>query len=266
MTIAICIGVVLFLFLSNMPVIFRYLGRFIDFFRSITLGIVFAYLLNPLVRLFEYHLLKDKWKPKTRHMVSVIITFLVTGVLWFLLGFFLIPQIVSSVGVFIGNLEDYMSSAKEALERVTEFFAGHDLDISGFITNVEEVFSGIQDKLPSSINGILSLLGNARALRKNMTPHERKLWFLFLRTYPVRIYRQRIIDHYIVDFFCSAAKLVIEIDGTQHYETEGSAKDRERDRALESLGLKVIRVSNREIDREFASVCAYIDREIQTRM
>lgn len=160
MTIAICIGVVLFLFLSNMPVIFRYLGRFIDFFRSITLGIVFAYLLNPLVRLFEYHLLKDKWKPKTRHMVSVIITFLVTGVLWFLLGFFLIPQIVSSVGVFIGNLEDYMSSAKEALERVTEFFAGHDLDISGFITNVEEVFSGIQDKLPSSINGILSLLGN----------------------------------------------------------------------------------------------------------
>ena len=111
-----------------------------------------------------------------------------------------------------------------------------------------------------------SLLGNARALRKNMTPHERKLWFLFLRTYPVRIYRQKIIDHYIVDFYCSAAKLVIEIDGTQHYEIKGAAKDRERDRALESLGLKVIRVSNREIDREFASVCAYIDREIQTRM
>ena len=111
-----------------------------------------------------------------------------------------------------------------------------------------------------------SLLGNARALRKNMTQEERKLWYLFLRAYPVRVYRQRIIDHYIVDFYCDAAKLVIEIDGTQHYETEGSAKDRERDCNLESLGLKVLRISNREINREFASVCAYIDREIQARM
>ena len=160
MTIAICIGVVLFLFLSNLPVIFQYIGRFFDFIRSITLGIVFAYLLNPLVRLFEFHVLRGKFKPRTRHFVSVAITLIVTGVLWFLLGFFLIPQIVSSIGVFIGNLEGYMDSAKGALDQMTDFFAGHNLDISGFITSIEEVFSGIQDKLPSSINGILSLISN----------------------------------------------------------------------------------------------------------
>lgn len=160
MTIAICIGVVLFLFLSNMPVIFRYVGRFFDFIRSITLGMVFAYLLNPLVRLFEFHVLKDKFKPKSRHLLSVGITIIATGVLWFLLGFFLIPQIVSSIGVFIGNLEGYVESAKGALDQATEFFAAHNLDISGVIESIEDLFSGIQDALPSGINGVLSLLSN----------------------------------------------------------------------------------------------------------
>ena len=111
-----------------------------------------------------------------------------------------------------------------------------------------------------------SLLCNARALRKNMTQEERKLWFLFLRAYPIRIYRQRIIDHYIVDFYCAAAKLVIEVDGTQHFETDGAGKDRERDRNLRALGLEVLRISNRDINRAFASVCEYIDLEIKKRM
>lgn len=110
-----------------------------------------------------------------------------------------------------------------------------------------------------------SLLGNARALRKNMTPEERKLWYLFLRGHPVRFYRQRIIDRYIVDFCCVSAKLVIEIDGSQHYETEGVRADQERDRYLESLGLKVLRFSNREIHREFRAVCELIDHTIRLR-
>ena len=68
-----------------------------------------------------------------------------------------------------------------------------------------------------------SQLENARRLRREMTPHERKLWYLFLRKYPVKIYKQRIIGRFIVDFYCACAKLVIEIDGSQHYEPQGMA-------------------------------------------
>ena len=160
LTIAICIGVVLFLFLSNMPAVFGYVGRFLHFFRPVMLGVVFAYLLNPLVRLFEFRILKTAFKPRTRHFISVVITCILVAVLMILLGFFLIPQIVSSVAMFIGNLDGYMKSAREALGHVTEFFARHNLDISNFIARIEEFFSGIQDKLPSGINEFLSLLSN----------------------------------------------------------------------------------------------------------
>ena len=67
-----------------------------------------------------------------------------------------------------------------------------------------------------------------------MTPHERKLWYLFLRNYPVKIYKQRIIESYIVDFYCASAKLVIEIDGSQHFEDDGKAKDIKRDQKQNS--------------------------------
>ena len=105
----------------------------------------------------------------------------------------------------------------------------------------------------------------ARKLRREMTPHERKLWYLFLRKYPIKIYKQRIIDKFIVDFYCASAKLVIEIDGSQHYEEQGSAYDAKRSAVLESYGLKVIRYSNREIDREFPAVCEQIDQIIKER-
>ena len=108
-------------------------------------------------------------------------------------------------------------------------------------------------------------LEKARKLRRKMTPHERKLWYLFLRKYPVKIYKQRIIDKYIVDFYCASAKLVIEIDGSQHYEEQGKTYDKERSAVLDSYGLKVIRYSNREIDREFSAVCEQIDQIIKER-
>ena len=110
-----------------------------------------------------------------------------------------------------------------------------------------------------------SKLKTARRLRKEMTPHERKLWYLFLRTYPVKFYKQRIIDRFIVDFYCASAKLVIEIDGSQHYEESGTNQDLKRTTILESYGLKVIRYSNREIDREFSFVCEDIDRIVHER-
>ena len=109
-------------------------------------------------------------------------------------------------------------------------------------------------------------LENARRLRREMTPHERKLWYLFLRKYPVKFFKQRIIGSYIVDFYCSSAKLVIEIDGSQHYDIQGMEYDAHRSAILESFGLKVVRFSNRDIDRNFSSVCEQIDLIIKERL
>ena len=111
-----------------------------------------------------------------------------------------------------------------------------------------------------------SQLENARRLRREMTPHERKLWYLFLPKYPVKIYKQRIIGRFIVDFYCASAKLVIEVDGSQHYEPQGMTYDAERSAFLSSLDLEVLRFSNRDIDREFHGVCEQIDITIQSRL
>ena len=109
-------------------------------------------------------------------------------------------------------------------------------------------------------------LENARRLRREMTPHERKLWYLFLRKYPLKIYKQRIIGKFIVDFYCAPAKLVIELDGSQHYEPQGVTYDSERSAFLTDLVLEILRFSNRDIDRDFDGVCAQIDITIQKRL
>ena len=111
-----------------------------------------------------------------------------------------------------------------------------------------------------------SQLENARRLHREMTPHERKLWYLFLRKYPVKIYKQRIIGRFIVDFYCASAGLVIEVDGSQHYEPQEIAYDVERSAFLSTLGLDVLRFSNRDIDRDFRGVCTQIDMTIQKRL
>ena len=111
-----------------------------------------------------------------------------------------------------------------------------------------------------------SQLENARRLRREMTPHERMLWYLFLRKYPVKIYKQRIIGKFIVDFYCASARLVIELDGSQHYESQQLSYDSERSKFLTSLGLEVLRFSNREIDRDFQGVCEQINLSIQNRL
>ena len=103
------------------------------------------------------------------------------------------------------------------------------------------------------------LTANAKALRKNMTKEERHLWYDFLRTYPVRFLRQKVIDEYIVDFYCHEARLVIELDGLQHYEEKGRLKDKIRTERIESRKLTVVRIPNNEVDHNFGGVCAYID-------
>ena len=103
----------------------------------------------------------------------------------------------------------------------------------------------------------------ARELRKNMTPWERKLWYEFLRGYPVRFQRQKAIGAYIADFYCARARLVIELDGGGHYVTEQMEKDAARTQELEKMGLRVLRVCNLDIDRRFRSVCEHIDRVVK---
>ena len=111
-----------------------------------------------------------------------------------------------------------------------------------------------------------SQLENARRLRREMTPHERKLWYIFLRKYPVKIYKQRIIGRFIVDFYCASARLVIELDGSGHYEPQGMSYDSARSAFLTALGLEVLRFSNRDVDKDFRGVCTQIDSTIQKRL
>ena len=105
----------------------------------------------------------------------------------------------------------------------------------------------------------------ARTLRKNMTREERHLWYDFLRDYPMRFMRQRPIDRFIVDFYCAEAKLVVELDGGQHYEEAGKFADAERDRVLATYGIRVLRIPNTEIARNFSAVCDRIDLEVRKR-
>ena len=107
---------------------------------------------------------------------------------------------------------------------------------------------------------------HAKQLRTDMTKQERHLWYDFLKTYPVRFQRQKCIDTYIADFYCHVAKLVIELDGGQHYEEDALAYDKARTERLESLGIQVLRLTNLEIDRQFHACCEYIDRVVKERV
>ncbi|MDR0915697.1 MAG: endonuclease domain-containing protein [Oscillospiraceae bacterium] len=102
------------------------------------------------------------------------------------------------------------------------------------------------------------LIPRAKELRKNMTPQERHLWYDFLSTYPVRFQRQKVIAEYIADFYCHKARLVIEVDGSQHYEPESIVYDAERTAVFNSLGIEVLRFSNGEVGTDFRAVCAKI--------
>jgi very-short-patch-repair endonuclease len=104
----------------------------------------------------------------------------------------------------------------------------------------------------------------AQEMRKNATPQENKLWYLFLRKHKCPFTRQKTIDSYIVDFFCPSKKLVIEIDGSQHYTNDGLEYDRIRTELLESMELHVIRLTNAVIDTSFAKVCADIQNNIDS--
>lgn len=102
----------------------------------------------------------------------------------------------------------------------------------------------------------------AKKLRKDMTKEERHLWYDFLRSYPIRFLRQKVIDCYIVDFYCHDARLIIELDGSQHYQLSGLIKDQIRTERIESRNLKVLRIPNHLIFSRFREVCEYINMTV----
>ena len=107
---------------------------------------------------------------------------------------------------------------------------------------------------------------NAKKLRKEMTREERHLWYDFLRGYPFRFLRQKVIDNYIVDFYCHQARLIIELDGSQHYTEMGIARDDFRTYRIANRDLLVLRIDNRSVMQNFAGVCNHIDKVVKERI
>ena len=106
----------------------------------------------------------------------------------------------------------------------------------------------------------------AKNLRATATKQENHLWYDFLCQYSVRFQRQKAIDNFIADFYCHDAKLIIEIDGSQHYTPEGKEKDAFRTEVLEGYDLKIIRFTNHQIDTNFRGVCDYIDKIVKSSL
>ena len=106
----------------------------------------------------------------------------------------------------------------------------------------------------------------AKNLRKNATPQENHLWYDFLSKHKIRFQRQKPINNFIADFYCHKAKLIIEIDGLQHYTKDGRQKDEFRTEILEEYDLRVIRFTNYQIDTNFRSVCEYIDAVVNASL
>lgn len=106
----------------------------------------------------------------------------------------------------------------------------------------------------------------AKILRRNATKQEKHLWYDFLSNYPIRFQRQKAIADFIVDFYCHKAKLVIEIDGSQHGTEEGIEQDEYRTAILEEHGLRIIRFTNQQIDKKFRVVCERIVDAVQASL
>ena len=107
---------------------------------------------------------------------------------------------------------------------------------------------------------------HARHLRKTMTKEEGILWRCYLQRYPVRFYRQYAIGQYIADFYCRQAKLVIELDGSQHFMEDGVAHDYRRTVFMKQFGILVLRFMNKEILTNLSGVCEYIDYVVKQRL
>jgi very-short-patch-repair endonuclease len=106
------------------------------------------------------------------------------------------------------------------------------------------------------------LTRKSRSLRRDPTPAEKKLWFEFLRGQPEKFTRQKPLGRYIVDFYCSAHRLVIEVDGDSHF-VDGGRRDAGRTAELQALGVQVVRFTNEDVMQGFEGVCMEIEKALR---
>ena len=110
------------------------------------------------------------------------------------------------------------------------------------------------------------LIRVAKNLRSNMTKEEKHLWYDYLKNYKVRFSRQRILGKYVADFYCAKANLVIELDGSQHYQEKELDYDKARTEYISKFNIKVVRIPNNEVNKNFDGVCRYIDMTVQQNL
>ena len=110
------------------------------------------------------------------------------------------------------------------------------------------------------------LTNRAQELRRNMAKEERRLWYEYLRDYPKQFRRQVTCGSFILDFYCAAAKLAVELDGSQHYAPEGQAYDQQRTACLNGMGIEVLRFSNTDVMKNLRGVCQVIDLTVERRL
>ena len=110
------------------------------------------------------------------------------------------------------------------------------------------------------------LIRVAKNLRSNMTKEEKHLWYDYLKNYKVRFSRQKILGKYVADFYCAKANLVIELDGSQHYQEKELDYDKARTEYLSKFNIKVVRIPNNEVNKNFDGVCRYIDMMVQQNL
>jgi very-short-patch-repair endonuclease len=103
----------------------------------------------------------------------------------------------------------------------------------------------------------------AKKLRNNPTEEENKLWYQYLSGYPVRFLRQKVIECYVLDFYCAKCRLGIEVDGTQHFTEEGLGYDEARTQLLNAYGVTILRFTNEQVRKEFGEVCKRIDAKVK---
>ncbi len=155
-TFAICSGVVLFIFLSNIDILWKILRAIFHIVSPVFTGIVIAYILDPLVKFFETRLFKKMRRPSAARSAGVILTFALLILAVTILITSMLPQLVSSVRMFIGNLGIYMRSLTKMLKELQDFAAKHNVDISGITASAEDVIGIVTNRLPSGLNQVLN--------------------------------------------------------------------------------------------------------------
>jgi len=151
---------------------------------------------------------------------------------------------------------------RNAVPHLTRPLRGHPPQRGGHVCALSSTITAKGDTMYHN----KKLTARAQELRKNMTKEERRLWYEYLRNYPKQFRRQVAFGNYILDFYCASAKLAIELDGSQHYEPEGQQYDNQRTAFLNSIGIEVLRFSNKDVLQNLRGVCQMIDMAVERRV